>query len=299
MSWVPDKPTLVLGGAQLGMDYGVTNQSGKMSRDHIAAILQELVACPGAMVDVAPAYGDAEIMIGELAPATLAVCTKSASLEPGMSLTEAKRRLTEGLINSLQRMQRERLDIYLLHQTHVLQEPWFDELLIWLDDQKRSGALGAVGVSLYPETSLGQLSPYGAYLDWLQKPVNVLDQSVNDDAFQAFVGQYGIRVQARSVFLQGVLLTPDRARIVVPAHIQARLSVLAALAQAHQCSLQQLLIGFVRTQPIQQAVIGVANYTEWKLLRDCWCESTPVIFDGRDLACDGDPWLSPVNWQSL
>ena len=57
----------ILGGVQLGLDYGIVNRTGKPSRDSARRILAEAVAGGASHVDTARAYGDSEEAIGAAA----------------------------------------------------------------------------------------------------------------------------------------------------------------------------------------------------------------------------------------
>ena len=54
------KPQICLGTAQFGLDYGVTNTSGKLLQETIAKILSEAQKENISMLDTASAYGDGE-----------------------------------------------------------------------------------------------------------------------------------------------------------------------------------------------------------------------------------------------
>src|SRR5581483_1445040 len=56
---------LVLGTAQLGMNYGRVNATGKPSRKEAVAMIRHAVAHGVAAIDTARAYGDAENLVGE------------------------------------------------------------------------------------------------------------------------------------------------------------------------------------------------------------------------------------------
>src|SRR5512135_2213081 len=53
-----------LGAAQLGMDYGINNLTGKPSLDESRSIVRAAVAKGITTFDTAPAYGDSEQVLG-------------------------------------------------------------------------------------------------------------------------------------------------------------------------------------------------------------------------------------------
>ena len=57
--------TIILGSAQFGLNYGITNKKGKVSEQELVKIL-ELAAESGiTTIDTAPAYGSSEETLGK------------------------------------------------------------------------------------------------------------------------------------------------------------------------------------------------------------------------------------------
>ena len=59
-------PSLRLGTAQWGLDYGITNSSGRISDSDLVGIVRLATDYGIRLVDTAPAYGDAERRLGEV-----------------------------------------------------------------------------------------------------------------------------------------------------------------------------------------------------------------------------------------
>ena len=73
---------LGLGTVQFGLDYGVSNRAGRPDESEVAAILARAIEAGIGYLDTAPAYGDAESLIGRLLPAGhgLRIVTKLPSI---------------------------------------------------------------------------------------------------------------------------------------------------------------------------------------------------------------------------
>ena len=61
-------PQLCLGSAQFGMNYGITNEDGKVSTDELIQILHLASVSSISYIDTAKVYGDAEMRLGNNAP---------------------------------------------------------------------------------------------------------------------------------------------------------------------------------------------------------------------------------------
>ena len=63
---------IVLGTAQFGLDYGVSNSGGEISDDELSRILDYARKYGVQYLDTANVYGDSEIRIGEMCELTKA-----------------------------------------------------------------------------------------------------------------------------------------------------------------------------------------------------------------------------------
>ena len=63
--------TLLLGTAQWGSDYGITNAGGRLADSALTDLLEAAEKFGLTPLDTAPAYGDAEARIGLMAPSFL------------------------------------------------------------------------------------------------------------------------------------------------------------------------------------------------------------------------------------
>jgi aryl-alcohol dehydrogenase-like predicted oxidoreductase len=61
---------VILGTAQFGLSYGISNEGGRVARDEVAGILSLASAEGVAALDTAAAYGDSEAVLGSLAEST-------------------------------------------------------------------------------------------------------------------------------------------------------------------------------------------------------------------------------------
>ena len=62
------KPKLCLGSAQFGLDYGITNNKGKVKQREVKGILKYSMDNNISLIDTAQEYGDSENIIGNSLP---------------------------------------------------------------------------------------------------------------------------------------------------------------------------------------------------------------------------------------
>ena len=109
---------LALGGAQFGLDYGVTNKAGQVSPQALHSILLEAGKRGIDMVDTAAQYGTSEAAIGEALKSVgrIRLITKSANLAAARSAHHAVELLNDGFATSLSRLGVSHVEGFLFHR---------------------------------------------------------------------------------------------------------------------------------------------------------------------------------------
>lgn len=193
---------LIIGTAQFGMSYGITNHNGIIQNDEVANILSmaSIVGIKG--LDTAIAYGNSESVLGGHSLKYFDVVTKipevprDASDVQGWVISQVE-----------QSMQRTRVISYagiLLHAPQQLFSPIGSEIIAGLNHVLRNGWTQKIGVSVYCiEDAMRCCSAMDVKL--VQLPVNLMDGRVNDESLNA-LKKMGIEIHARSIYLQGLLL---------------------------------------------------------------------------------------------
>ena len=198
---------MVLGTAQFGMDYGIANLSGKPSKMEVFNILDLAWEKGIRSFDTAPGY-DSEEILGEFILANgiqdeAIVLTKIASLE---MLEDYEKAIKTSIESSLKNLDCN-IDVLFFHDSKdsqlLLNEPWFFEELL------HKYPVSTLGVSVYEPQEVESLLDYPLDLA-IQFPFNVLDRR-----FEHVDMPHG-KHYARSIFLQGLLVSPNGLRPEVP-----------------------------------------------------------------------------------
>ncbi len=194
---------LALGSANFGLDYGVANNSGKISESELSEILLFAQEACIEVVDTAQAYGDSEARIGSLCgDAHFNFVTKiGAEVANGSSDQNVISRVKQSCI----RLNQSRLYAVMLHRPEVLLGDKGREVIRGLRILKEQGIVSKVGVSIYSPEILKSISEVFT-LDIVQVPFNVFDQQIFSSGWSDKLKSAGVEIHTRSVFLQGVLL---------------------------------------------------------------------------------------------
>ncbi|MES2176553.1 MAG: aldo/keto reductase [Gemmatimonadota bacterium] len=251
---------LALGTAQFGGPYGVTNRAGRLSADTVQAILAQAAEHGIDTLDTAPAYGDAETLLGRAGVASWRVVTKLAA--PPRDCTDIEGYVERALNASLMRLRVDRLDGLLLHQPDDLLESGGTALHRAVVRVKSMGLTHRIGVSVYAPAQLSALWPRFD-LDMVQLPFNVFDTRFRDSGMIDRLALGSVTVDVRSVFLQGLLLASPTSRPSFCDGFATHWWQWDEWLAHHRSSAARAALGFALAQPnVHNVIIGVSSVRE-------------------------------------
>lgn len=197
---------LAIGTAQWGLDYGATNKSGKLEDSVISSLLDSMRAHTIVHLDTAASYGDAESRIGNLDTTGIHIQTKLSA--KGRTCEELRTQLHESLTG----LKAESVNSLLIHDWFALDQNEIESVSQFFELSMNEGSTHHVGISAYNLSDLDRAKHNLAIWDTAQIPINALDQRFVN-ASELFPG---IAFQARSIFLQGLLLAsnPDHVDVI-------------------------------------------------------------------------------------
>ncbi len=257
---------LVLGTAQLGLQYGVANSAGMLADSEAISLMRTAIASGIRTIDTARAYGDAERRIGlALQPGSppTTVVTKLDPLDriprdasPEVAVAAAR----ESIALSCRALARERLDVLALHRA-AHRRMWQGAVWRLLLEERRQGRIDRLGVSVQsPLEAIEALEDPD--VGHLQLPFNVLDNRwVESGVIDAISKRVDVTVHVRSVLLQGLLagLTGERWPVVAGVVPNEILGCLRRLVhELRRLSPADLCVAYVRAQRwIDGVIIGM------------------------------------------
>jgi aryl-alcohol dehydrogenase-like predicted oxidoreductase len=199
---------LGLGTAQFGLDYGVSNPSGKTPLSEVAQILDFAAGQGISILDTAPAYGTSEQALGEVeACRRFQVMTKTPMLNKRRVSAADGDAVTTTFAKSLRHLRTKSVYGCIVHQAEDLLAEGGEYLYAALVGARNRGEVQKIGASVYDARQIdGLLDRYA--LEIVQLPLNVLDQRLLRSGHLSELNARGIEIHVRSVFLQGLLLMP-------------------------------------------------------------------------------------------
>ena len=198
---------IVLGGAQLGLPYGILNGGETLSREEVARILDTAAGHGIDAIDTAIAYGQSESVIGETAQNRFKIISKLPPIP--LDVSNVSQWVRTQVDASLSRLKCTSLDALLLHRSQDLTDAHGAELYAAINSLKVEKIIQRFGVSIYtPDELNGIIGTFD--IDVVQAPLNVFDRRILGIIDQ--LTALNIEVHVRSVFLQGVLIAKPENR---------------------------------------------------------------------------------------
>jgi uncharacterized protein len=243
---------LILGTVQMGLDYGINNNFGKISLEESHQILLKAHLYGIITLDTAEAYGNAHQVIGEFHRSNpnhkFNIVTKVPHTIDGHSIeNKIKEYLIVLDVNCLEIVMFHSFDSFKNNQVAV------DSLL----GLKSKGLIKQIGVSVYTNDQLEYLLDKD-YITVVQLPFNLLDNYTIRGNLIELLKTKGKIIHTRSAFLQGLFFkkTNDENKIVQK--LQSELEILNQIALKSNCSMEELALSYCLYQKnIDNVIIGV------------------------------------------
>lgn len=197
---------LAIGTAQFGMPYGISNKYGQIPGSEVSQILDYAFRHQINTLDTAMAYGNSEEVIGQFNQSRFHIITKLPHLESRLNIPEVIRKMVK---DSLKKLQVDNLYSVLLHDPTQLLTESGTQIYNSLKNLQSEGLINKWGISIYDPDLLNHLYEKKIQVDLVQAPFNILDRRIISSGWAKTLFNDGVEIHARSIFLQGLLLTPQ------------------------------------------------------------------------------------------
>lgn len=290
---------LILGTAQLGLDYGINNIQGKPSIEKAFDILNTAYDNGINIIDTAPAYGDSEKIIGEFVKNTkksFKISTKIPKITFGQDILD---QVIKSVENSIINLNVPFIEYYLFHNFNdLILNPNIIKYLNYLKDK---GTINHIGVSLYDVFELELvLKEYKGVVNFIQIPFNIFDQRWIKEDYLERAKEAGIQIGARSIYLQGLFFLERYKMNKIHPKTFHYILKLNELCKIKGISKEELLFSYVKKEHfIDYILIGCDNREqleknirifnenihikedEYRFIQENFCDIEKTIIDPR------------------
>lgn len=259
----------VLGTAQLGLNYGITNVEGKPSLEKSIKLLTLALRSKVPYIDTASAYGNSEAIVGQFMSLGFQnrskVITKIFFTEMELKSSSLKELVVSKVYHSLIQLKTSCIDTLLLHRADYL---YIRGSVIWetLKELKQKGLISILGVSVQtPDEATICLE--NKEVEHIQMPFNILDWrwDIVIEGIKVTRSNRKLIIHCRSAFLQGLLLSSDDL-LWGKAHVKDAKNILNFfdfLVSELNYPLEELLLSYVTGQNwVDGVVVGVENHQQ-------------------------------------
>ena len=257
-------PKICLGTVQFGMEYGITNDSGQISKDEAKLILLKAHSNNIEFIDTAQSYGNSEKIIGETQPKhnKFKIFSKISPKEKNYWNKRDVENWEEKFQLSLHLLKKKSLEALFVHRSKDLFRKDSQLLIDWLSSLKSRSLIKNIGVSVYSKDELKYIPL--EKIQMIQFPLSIFDQRFIQDGTLQFLKSKGIKLLARSIFLQGLLLkeAENWPKFINPKFALFHKKLQEYLLNENQ-SLLEASLGFaLRKELIDFILIGISNLDE-------------------------------------
>jgi aryl-alcohol dehydrogenase-like predicted oxidoreductase len=189
---------VVIGGAQFGHEYGVLVNNAFSGKEYRVETLEACLDSGFKIIDLSLNYKGAVENLSESG------LSQKFSYNTKFSYKQINHlEILEQLKKSLQTLGVANYQSILLHDWYALTPSERDQSVNFLSFLEKLGLTESIGISVYDEK---ELSPSLACLDVIQAPLNFFNITFLDSKIVSDLVLAGVKMQARSIFLQGLLL---------------------------------------------------------------------------------------------
>lgn len=287
-----------LGTAQFGNVYGVCNRESVIGLNQVKNILSCAYELGIRVIDTAATYGRSQKFVGEALKQLSLNTVCSLNIKLDTSNITSKSQLTDRFNDSLKELGVESADCLCLHSTKLLINHNMRMMVVdFLLSQKEQEKIKSIGVSIYTSDEASLVMKMGVF-DIIQLPLSIVAQALRKNNLFEDLSKHKIEIHARSIFLQGLLLSRAASDRFVKAHgclaPHEYWSYLdkTGISPLHAC------LSFIKQQKVFLAVIGVDNVTQLEEIVST-SKMEPIITDFHKFSHHDSYFTDPRSWTTL
>tara|TARA_B100000003_G_C10934696_1_gene372702 strand:+ start:3360 stop:4274 length:915 start_codon:yes stop_codon:yes gene_type:complete len=287
---------LILGTANFGNNYGILKN--KLNLNQISEILKLCFEKNIKIIDSAPAYGNAQKILGNFLHKYNNYKIDLISKTPQIfSEHQIYEKINKSIDITLEFMNLKKINTLLVHNISnflKVNPRVFAQSLIKL---KKEGKVKKIGISIYEVTEFEAVKNF-FMPDVVQLPLSIIDQRFLKKKFLENLKKMKCEIHARSIFFQGLLLLNYEEIPKKLSKIKKSLSLVDKLCIEHSISRLKLILNFIHSiDEIDAFLVGIRskdnlieilnemntlNTKKYKICYEKFSLNNPKILDARN-----------------
>lgn len=291
---------LALGTVQFGLNYGVSNKLGQPSIAKAHAILDIAKDAGITTLDTALGYGESHQVLASYPSIndSFNIVTKLPPLQKEQFSSQDTDYYIALIEQCFSDFKTQKLNAILFHQASDIEKQGVAPVLACLKQRQLENQLASKGVSLYSGTEVNNFKQLSE-INFVQIPYNAFDTYFKHSGALSLLSKNKTQVQARSCFLQGLLLMPINELASYFKPWKQDLESFHQLAQHLGVSALTLSIAYaLKEDEIDKVVVGVNSESELAQILEAYQSSIKISHEVLKEMTVNDPRLTnPANWQ--
>jgi len=264
----------ILGTAQLNQKYGINNNTKPTIKNSLN-ILKYAHKNRIDEIDTAPGYSNSQKVIGKIKKKFLISSKISGLLKIKKNNFETY--ITKQVNFILKELSIDSLNGVYFHEPEIFKNK-SKALFAYriLNEFKKQKIIKKIGVSIYEPKILNNIFKIFEP-DMVQFPLNIFDQRIIDEGWLNYLSKINVETQARSIFLQGMLLMkPDN----LPKQFKKwKIFFLKfeSYCKKNKLTQHEASLNFIKKHNVDKAIIGIENINQLKMLIHYKKKSIPSL----------------------
>jgi len=248
---------LILGTVQMGLNYGINNNFGKISFENSCAILSKAFELGIDTLDSAEAYGNAHQVIGDYHRLNPNIKFKVVTKIPHNTVLD---KIDEKIRTYIEDLKVDYLEVLMFHSFDSYKNN--RQIIEVLKDLKSLGIIKHIGVSVYTNDQIEALL-LDDDITVVQMPFNLLDNvSIRGDLMNR-LKEKGKIIHTRSAFLQGLFFKEHSDNNPIFHKLSNELIAIKNIANEANICISKLALSYCLNQDtIDQVLIGVDSVNQ-------------------------------------
>lgn len=281
---------LALGTVQFGIDYGINNSHGQISRSEAEGIVDYAFKHGVSVLDTARSYGHAESAIGEI----LLLKPSYRNIEVVTKISyDSRLSLSQNIAVSCYNLKRDYIDIALFHS--------FEDYKLYSHsiNSNEKFNIRKLGISVYTNSEIERILD-DSRIKVIQVPFNLLDNEYQRGEILRLAKSKGKEVHTRSAFLQGLFFKKPNDISPNLIGLRKELKSIQDLCKDYNVSLSELALQYCLSKDyIDKVIIGVDTLDHLKInIKSCNSVIPQnLVFAIDKIVVKTKELLNPSNWQ--
>lgn len=250
------------------------------------------------VLDTAAEYGSSEQVLGNNLTANdrFRIVTKTQPVKAPKITSEHVQEFQNTFLRSLELLKMDHVYGLLVHHASDVCKPGGELLIDALENEKAAGRAEKIGVSVYGAPDIeGILERFVP--DIVQLPINLADQRLIKSGHLKELKRRGAEIHARSVFLQGLLLTNPEKMPDYFEPVRGKFAKINRRIEEQGSSRLQACLGFaLEVKELDTILVGVTTNQELSQIIDGAENFGGRSFDCSDLAIEDERFVDPSQW---